>query len=62
VWTLLNVGFSTYRGPVLSVEHKAGAKYVDLWNGKELRPKVKGKEAVIEVELGPREVGCVGRQ
>jgi hypothetical protein len=62
VWTLLNVGFSTYRGPVLSLEHKPGAKYLDLWNGKELRPKVNGGRAILELEIGPREVGCVGRQ
>jgi len=62
VWTLLNVGFSTYRGPVLRVKHVKGAQYVDLWNGKTLQPKLERGEAVIEVELGPREVGCVGRQ
>jgi hypothetical protein len=62
VWTLLNVGYRTYRGPVLRVKHEKGARYADLWHGKELEAKVQDGMAAIEVELGPKEVGCVGRR
>lgn len=62
VWTLLNVSFRTYRGPVLRVPHRPGARYLDLWGGRVLTPNIEDGKASIETEIGPREVGCVAQQ
>jgi len=62
VWTLYNAGFRTHRGPVLRVKHVEGATYRDLWNGVALKPQVKGGWAVLSVELGPHDVGCIVRE
>ncbi len=61
VWTLYNTAYTSYRGPVLEVPQLPGARYVDLWNGRELTPKIEGGKAVISVEVGPRDVGCVAQ-
>jgi len=59
VWTLYNGGYRTHRGAVLSVRHAAGAAYRDLWNGVDLKPRIENGQAVLEITIGPREVGCV---
>jgi len=59
VWTLFNADYRTYRGAVLAVEHVKGATYRDEWNGVELRPLIKGSQAILSVTIGPREVGCI---
>ena len=61
VWTLFNTGYQTYRGPSLRVPHRKGAEYFDLWNDQPLEPEIKGGTAVLSVEIGPQEVGCVGQ-
>ena len=47
------------RSPVLWVKHVAGAVYEDAWNGLQLTPKIEGDRAALEVELGPKGIGCV---
>jgi hypothetical protein len=59
VWTLFNADYRSYRGPVLEVEHAEHATYEDAWNGVRLQPVLKGKQAVLSLVIGPREVGCV---
>jgi len=61
VWTVYNTGYTSYRGPVLEVPHLLGARYVDLWNDRELRPEIEGDKAIISAELPPRDVGCVAQ-
>jgi hypothetical protein len=61
VWTLLNVGYQTHRGPVLRAPHRRGAKYVDLWNDQPLEPQIKEGDAILSVEIGPQEMGCVAQ-
>jgi len=61
VWTLFNAGYRTHRGPVLAVKHVRGATYRDLWRNAALEPEIKGDRAILSVEIGPREVGCVVR-
>ena len=62
VWTLFNADYRTHRGPVLAVKHVDGATYRDLWGGVELTPALRGGDAVLSVELGPRGIGCVMRK
>ena len=61
VWTLLNSAYRTHRGPVLAVAHEAGATYRDLWHDRPLKPTIRGGRAILSVEIGPREVGCIRR-
>lgn len=58
-WTLLNGDFRTYRGPVLRVPHREGARYVDAFTGNEVSMRMAGQYAEIMLELGPKGVGCV---
>jgi gamma-glutamyl hercynylcysteine S-oxide synthase len=58
-WTLLNGGFRTFRGSVLRVPHREGARYVDAFTGQELAVTLEGGMATVAVELGPKGVGCV---
>lgn len=61
VWTLFNADYRTVRGPLLEVRHVDGAVYRDLWNGVDLKPAIKGTRAVLNLSLGPREIGCVAQ-
>ncbi len=61
VWTLYNANPLTVRGPVLSVRHVRGARYFDLWRGRELKPKIEGGRAVLSLEIGPHDVGMVAQ-
>jgi len=61
VWTLLNGRYDTVAGPVLRVRHVPGARYLDLWNGGKLTPRLESEDAVLEVTLGPRGVGVVAQ-
>ena len=60
-WTLFNARFSSYRGPVLRVEHRPGDTYYDAWNHKPLVPEIRDGRATISVGLDPQGLGCVVR-
>jgi len=59
VYTLWNTRHRTSRGPVLTLPHRAGARYFDAWNGKPLLPTRTGDSDVIALSIGPRDVGCI---
>jgi len=61
VWTLWNGRFRAITGEVIRVPHVPGARYRDLWNGRDLDPEVREGRAVIELEIGPRDIGVVAR-
>ncbi len=61
VWTLRSGRYRTLDGPLLRVKHVPGARYVDLWNGKPLKPVVAGGLATLAVRLGPRGIGAVAQ-
>ncbi len=61
VWTLYNANPRTVRGPVLRVPHLPNTKYLDAWRDQPANVKIEGDEAVISLELGPRDVGCIAR-
>jgi len=61
VWTLYNANPHTVRGAVIRVPHIEGATYIDAWHDQPAKVKVQGAEAVIELELGPKDVGCIVR-
>ena len=59
VYTLYNANGRSVRGPVLRLEHPAGAKYEDAWHGGDLQPNISEGHAEVAVELGPRGIGCI---
>lgn len=61
VWTLWNGRFRTVRGGIMRVPHVQGARYRDIWNGQDLKPRVSAGTALIEVEIGPRDIGVFAR-
>lgn len=60
-WTLFNAHYSTYRGPVLTVDHRPGDAYYDAWNHKPLNPTIRNGQATLSVSLDPQGLGCVVR-
>jgi hypothetical protein len=58
-WTLYNANGRNVRGTVLRVKHMPGATYEDAWQGRKLQPRVKGGDAEIALDLGPKAIGCV---
>ncbi len=59
VWTVYNARYSTVRGELLAVPHKDGASYYDAWNEQELNPRIHQGQAYLNMEMGPKDVGCV---
>ncbi len=60
VYTLYNARHREYRGAVLELPARAGARYFDAWRGEALRPRVAADgRAVVEMTVGPRGVSCL---
>jgi formylglycine-generating enzyme required for sulfatase activity len=51
LWTIVNRNEFRVDGPVIAVEHRDGRRYYDLWNGVELKPRVEGARAVLELPI-----------
>jgi len=59
LWTLWNARYQTVRGPLLAVEHVSGARYFDAWNDRPLEPEMRGRQAVLSIEMEPQGLGCI---
>jgi hypothetical protein len=59
VWTIFNGEYTTFRGDVLRVPHRAGAHYFDAFTGAEIKPKLSSGQAILPLTLGPLAVGCI---
>jgi hypothetical protein len=59
VYTLYNVRRSTVRGEMLRLPHRPGNTYYDEWRQRPADVRIEGAMAVIRLELGPCDVGCV---
>lgn len=62
LWTLCNATAATIEKPVLAIPHRDGARYRDLWNDRELTPKIVDGQAVIVLKLDPQQVGAVAQE
>lgn len=63
LYTLYNSRHRTVRGALLSLPWSDGTSYEDAWNGRPASVTRQGDRAVVMLELGPHDVGClVGRQ
>ena len=59
IWTLWNGRWQQFSGDVLRVPHVTGAVYLDLWTEQQLSPRIEGDDAIIEQDLGARNIGVV---
>ncbi|MGV8942420.1 MAG: formylglycine-generating enzyme family protein [Lysobacter sp.] len=59
LWTMVNRNEYTVAGEQLSVPHREGTRYYDIWNGVALQPRLEGERAVFEFQLERRGFGAV---
>jgi len=59
LWTLVNRHESAVAGEQLALPHADGTRYLDVWNGTELTPRLRGAEAVLEFAFEARGFGAV---
>jgi len=54
LWMIVNWSTEPVTGDILQVEHHAGTRYFDLWNGVELSPTLRDGRAVLSIsEIEP---------
>lgn len=59
VYTLYNARHSTVRGDVLRLAHRDGATYYDAWRQRPADVRIDGSTAIVRLELGPCDAGCL---
>jgi len=59
VYTLYNGRHRTVRGEVLRLRHAPGATYYDEWRERPADVRFDGDDALVSLEIGPHDVGCV---
>ena len=59
LWTLVNRHESAVDGEQLALPHRDGTRYFDVWNGRELTPTARGRDAVLEFALEARGYAAV---
>ena len=59
LWTLVNRNEYAIAGEVISVAHREGRRYFDVWNGIALNPRIDAAHAIAELALEPRGFGAV---
>ena len=59
LWTVVNRNEYDVRGEQIQVRHPEGARYYDLWNGAELKPRVAGTNAVLSFPVEANGFGAI---
>ena len=59
VYTLYNSRHRTVRGEVLRIAHRGNAAYYDEWHQRPAEVRRDGPDAVISLEIGPHDAGCL---
>ncbi|MGA3040985.1 MAG: formylglycine-generating enzyme family protein [Bryobacteraceae bacterium] len=59
LWTMVNRNEYGVQGEQIQVRHMAGARYYDLWNGVELKPRVTGPSAVLSFAIEAHGFGAI---
>lgn len=59
LWTLYNASYKPLKGSLISVKHTQGAKYFDLFNGREIPFKITSNNAELSISIMPRSVTCI---
>ena len=59
VWTFVNRNEYTVAGQQIRLLHKPGLRYYDLWNGVEIKPDLRGDNAVLSFSMEPHGYGAL---
>lgn len=59
VYTFYNARHRTVRGDVLRVRETPGAAWHDAWGNRPATVRREGADAVVSLEIGPQDVGCL---
>ncbi|WP_245815739.1 formylglycine-generating enzyme family protein [Luteimonas chenhongjianii] len=59
LWTVVNRNPYAVDGEQLAEAHVAGTRYYDVWNGRELAPRILDGQAIFELPLEARGFGAV---
>ena len=59
LWTLVNRSESAIEGDQLALQHEPVTRYLDLWNGCELQPRIERDRAVLAFAIEPNGYGAV---
>lgn len=59
LWTVINRNEYDMPGDQLVVNHYAGTRYFDVWNGTELKPRIEDHEAIVAIDLEARGFGAI---
>lgn len=59
LWTMVNRSGTGTTGDQLTVPHRAGTRYYDLWHGTELTPEIDGAEATLSFPIEAKGFGAV---
>jgi hypothetical protein len=62
VYTLYNSRHRTLRGPMLRIPYERGLSVYDEWHQCDATVRRSGSDAVIHLEIGPHDVGCLAAQ
>lgn len=56
IWTIYNTNPFTVEGEVIAVDYVKDARFRDVWNDKEIKPRVEGGKAYLPLKIPPQEV------
>jgi formylglycine-generating enzyme required for sulfatase activity len=59
LWTVVNRNEYDVGGEQMRVRHVEGARYYDVWNGAEIKPRVEGGDAVLSFAMEPNGFGAI---
>ena len=59
LWTLVNRNEYGVKGEQVAVRHAEGARYYDVWNGQDLKPRVAGANDVLSLPLEAQGFGAI---
>jgi len=59
LWTIVNRNEYELSGDQLAVPHNKGLRYVDVWNGVEIQPRIVDGQAIVALNLEARGYGAV---
>jgi len=59
LWALINRQEYDVEGEQLSVPHVPGTRYVDVWNGVNIEPRVDGERAILSLPIAARGFGAI---
>ena len=59
LWTLINRQEYAVNGEQLAVPHVAGSRYVDVWHGLALEPRIAGDHAILSMPMAGRGFGAI---